>query len=644
MKKFLGILLLFIVVVVTVLYFARDFLLKEYLERKMSKANNAPVTIGSVDLDYFESYVTLKDIKIMSNLHKDEIFISIDELKSYYEIDFSKKVITFDDTEIEGIAFFKDANYENSDREGVVTFENKVTEAEEKTKRDKVLMELKTLYLNKIEENHLNLNEILSRNLNDKSNMSELEKIKQSIKNIKESSEKNLNISDVVGEISNIGKSTKKLGKDLKLDNLNKTEEDIKEGLTLEESLDRVVRNFLDRNKLVLFDLDGYINMYLNLVYEQKIYNLSLKYRDILDEIRLRKEEDSKLSDGDIWELFFNSISVTSNVYGISFNGEVKNFSTRLSKNKGDTVFKLFGEKGNTIGEFKGFINFNTELTESTLNIPEADLKDLGSDLLKGGEGVLFQSLSTNGYHLAINGSIHLKNMKLDIDKEKVGVMGGSYGGFMTNWIIGHTNRFAAACSQRSISNWISKFGITDIGYYFNSDQNGGVTPWKGVEKMWDHSPLKYADKCKTPTLFIQSDEDYRCFEACAFQMFTALKYHGCEAKLVLFHGENHDIRRPLQIQPTNMQIRDGIQIHNVNGQLRIRVHIHALQGEGRHINQSFLVHAYIGGILQNLSLPLAGSVGIPGLVKHLNAHSRSSRWARLPCSARSCLAIWAAP
>ena len=406
MKKFIGILLLFIVIVVTVLYFARDFLLKEYLERKMSKANNAPVTIGSVDLDYFEGYVTLKDIKVMSNLHKDEIFISIDELKSYYEIDFRKKVITFDDTEIDGIAFFKDANYENSDREAVVTFENKVTEAEEKTKRDKVLMELKTLYLNKIEENHLNLDEILSRDLVNKDNISELEKIKQSIKNIKESNEKNLNISDVVGEISNIGKSTKKLGKNLKLDNLSKTEEDIRKNLTLEESLDRVVRNFLDRNKLVLFDLDSYINIYLNLVYEQKIYSLSLKYRDILDEIRLRKEEDSKLSDGDIWELFFNSISVTSNVYGISFNGEVKNFSTRLSKNK-----------GNTIGEFKGFINFNTELTESTLNIPEADLKDLGNNLLKGGEGVLFQSLSTNGYHLSINGSIHLKNMKLDIDK-----------------------------------------------------------------------------------------------------------------------------------------------------------------------------------------------------------------------------------
>ena len=417
MKKFIGILLLFIVILVTILYFARDFLIKEYLERKMTKANNAPVTIGSVDLDYFESYVTLKDIKVMSNLHKDEIFISIDELKSYYEIDFRKKIITFDDTEITGIGFFKDADYENSDREAVVTFENKVTEAEEKTKREKVLTELKTLYLNKIEENNLNLNEILSRDLTNKENVSELEKIKQSIKNIKESNEKNLNISEVVGEISNIGKSTKKLGKELNLNDLSKTSGSIREDLTLEESLDRVVRNFLDRNKLVLFDLDDYINMYLNLVYEQKIYNLSLKYRDILDEIRLRKEKDSKLSDEDVWELFFNSISITSNVYGISFNGEVKNFSTRLSKNQGDTAFKLFGEKGNTIGEFKGFINFNTELTESTLNIPEADLKDFGTDLLKGGEGVIFQSLSTNGYHLAINGSVHLKNMKLDIDK-----------------------------------------------------------------------------------------------------------------------------------------------------------------------------------------------------------------------------------
>lgn len=136
-----------------------------------------------------------------------------------------------------------------------------------------------------------------------------------------------------------------------------------------------------------------------------------------------------------------------------------------------------------------------------------------------------------------------LKRYK-EIDTSRLGVLGGSYGGFMTNWIIGHTDRFKAACSQRCIANWVSKFGITDIGYYFNSDQNAGATPWNNVEFMWDRSPLKYANKCKTPTLFIQGDEDYRCFESCAFQMFTALKYHGCEARLVLFHGENHDLSR----------------------------------------------------------------------------------------------------
>lgn len=131
-----------------------------------------------------------------------------------------------------------------------------------------------------------------------------------------------------------------------------------------------------------------------------------------------------------------------------------------------------------------------------------------------------------------------------DIDKERVGVTGGSYGGFMTNWIIGHTNRFKAAASQRSISNWVSKFGTTDIGYFFADDQNGGATPWKDVDKLWYHSPLKYADKVKTPTLFLHSQEDYRCWIAEGFQMFTALKYHNVDSRLIMFKGENHELSR----------------------------------------------------------------------------------------------------
>jgi dipeptidyl aminopeptidase/acylaminoacyl peptidase len=129
------------------------------------------------------------------------------------------------------------------------------------------------------------------------------------------------------------------------------------------------------------------------------------------------------------------------------------------------------------------------------------------------------------------------------IDSERVGVTGGSYGGFMTNWIIGHTDRFKAAAAQRSISNWTSFFGTTDIGYFFEPDQTA-ATPWSDYEKVWFHSPLKYADKVKTPTLFLHSDQDYRCWIPEALQMYTALKYHGVDARLCMFKGENHELSR----------------------------------------------------------------------------------------------------
>lgn len=129
------------------------------------------------------------------------------------------------------------------------------------------------------------------------------------------------------------------------------------------------------------------------------------------------------------------------------------------------------------------------------------------------------------------------------IDENRIGVTGGSYGGFMTNWIIGHTNRFKAAASQRSIANWVSKFGTTDIGYFFVEDQQA-ATPWSNVEKLWFHSPMKYADKVQTPTLFIHSDEDFRCWIAEAYQMFTSLKYNGVEARICVFKGENHELSR----------------------------------------------------------------------------------------------------
>ena len=131
------------------------------------------------------------------------------------------------------------------------------------------------------------------------------------------------------------------------------------------------------------------------------------------------------------------------------------------------------------------------------------------------------------------------------VDADRLGIMGGSYGGFMTNWVIGQTDRFKAAVSQRSISNWICKFNTTDIGYFFNKDAIG-TDPWEegGADKLWWHSPLKYANKAVTPTLFIHSEQDYRCWLAEGLQMFTALRYHGVNSRLVLFREENHELSR----------------------------------------------------------------------------------------------------
>ncbi|MBR3436460.1 MAG: prolyl oligopeptidase family serine peptidase, partial [Lachnospiraceae bacterium] len=95
-------------------------------------------------------------------------------------------------------------------------------------------------------------------------------------------------------------------------------------------------------------------------------------------------------------------------------------------------------------------------------------------------------------------------------------------------------------------SNWISKSFISDIGTFFNPDQCGakGLFGEENTKALWDHSPLQYAENVKTPTLFIHSDQDYRCPLPEGMQMMQALAVRGVETRLVLFHGENHELSR----------------------------------------------------------------------------------------------------
>jgi dipeptidyl aminopeptidase/acylaminoacyl peptidase len=128
------------------------------------------------------------------------------------------------------------------------------------------------------------------------------------------------------------------------------------------------------------------------------------------------------------------------------------------------------------------------------------------------------------------------------IDADRLGVTGGSYGGFMTNWIVGHTNRFKAAVTLRSVSNFISDEGTRDGAYGHTPDFGGDL--FEKFDFYWDRSPLKYAKNVKTPILILHSDNDFRVPLEQGEQWYRALKHYGVTTEIVMFPRENHNLTR----------------------------------------------------------------------------------------------------
>ncbi len=129
------------------------------------------------------------------------------------------------------------------------------------------------------------------------------------------------------------------------------------------------------------------------------------------------------------------------------------------------------------------------------------------------------------------------------VDENRLGVLGGSYGGFMTNWLIGHTDRFKAACTMRTLSNLYSAYGTDDI--MFRGTENlFGADPWEDSSVYWKLSPISYVERMQTPLLIIHSEEDYRCPVGQAEELFTALKVRGQDVELVRFPNESHGLSR----------------------------------------------------------------------------------------------------
>ena len=129
------------------------------------------------------------------------------------------------------------------------------------------------------------------------------------------------------------------------------------------------------------------------------------------------------------------------------------------------------------------------------------------------------------------------------VDPNRIGVTGGSYGGYLTNWIIGHSDRFRAAVTQRCVSNFMSMYGTSDIGFDFGEYEWGG-TPWANADRLMRHSPITYVEQMATPLLIIHSENDLRCPIEQAEQLFVALKRLGKEVAFVRIPDEDHNLSR----------------------------------------------------------------------------------------------------
>ena len=128
------------------------------------------------------------------------------------------------------------------------------------------------------------------------------------------------------------------------------------------------------------------------------------------------------------------------------------------------------------------------------------------------------------------------------IDTNRLGVGGGSYGGYMTNWIVGQTNRFSAAVAMRSICNLVSEYSQHDIVLWGALEL--GPPPWPDLDELWRRSPIRYVQNIHTPLLLTAGEMDLRCAISQSEEMFGAMRLLGKTVELVRFPEESHDLSR----------------------------------------------------------------------------------------------------
>lgn len=440
MKKKIGIAVGILVVLLGGVYFSKDYIIKKVLENKLTEINKGKVDIGSVDFSPFSKKIVIEDIDITSRKDGMKNFISIGKFETDYDIYFKDKKVLVSRADFSDVKFMTPRDSDGStgyvveekndvviDKTGVEEKKNDGVQDLEELRRARAMVNKMTL------QNMLQLQyEEIEGKLKEKreywnGKIEELEKtpeymiLKQNYEKI--SQEKNpLKIIRMEKEIKNMVAAFKTLSKEF-LSDRKAMKEDFKSVLSvndMDKKLETTVNELVGRGEFVINDLDSIINYYLNEIYGEKIKDMVVKYRNVMREVELRKDEDAKLQDK--WEVFAEEITVNSKIYGIELKGGIKNISSRLSRNKTNIGIYLTADSDISHGEAYGYIDLNKIQGKINVKIPNFNFKDLEDmealhKYVEGGEASLDKEVLLSRDNIDITGDVEIQDMSLNSDE-----------------------------------------------------------------------------------------------------------------------------------------------------------------------------------------------------------------------------------
>lgn len=440
MKKKIGIVVGIVVVLLGGVYFSKDYIIKKVLENKLTEINKGKVDIGSVDFSPFSKKIVIEDIDITSRKDGMKNFISIGKFETDYDIYFKDKKVLVSRADFSDVKFMTPRDSDGStgyvveekndvviDKTGVEEKKNDGVQDLEELIRARAMVNKMTL------QNMLQLQyEEIEGKLKEKreywnGKIEELEKtpeymiLKQNYEKI--SQEKNpLKIIRMEKEIKNMVAAFKTLSKEF-LSDRKAMKEDFKSVLSvndMDKKLETTVNELVGRGEFVINDLDSIINYYLNEIYGEKIKDMVVKYRNVMREVELRRDEDAKLQDK--WEVFAEEIAVNSKIYGIELKGGIKNISSRLSRNKTNIGIYLTADSDISHGEAYGYIDLNKIQGKINVKIPNFNFKDLEDmevlhKYVEGGEASLDKEVLLSRDNIDITGDVEIQDMSLNSDE-----------------------------------------------------------------------------------------------------------------------------------------------------------------------------------------------------------------------------------